>query len=454
MLAGAGVSVLVLERNEEPGGGARTRELTEPGFQNDVCSAIHPMGAASPFLRSLPLEEHGLSWCHPEIPVAHPFDGGRAAAVYRSVDRTCEGLGRDGRAYRRLVAPFVDRADALFGSVLRPLRIPPHPLLVARFGLRAIRSCDGLARSWFETDAARALFAGSAAHTIGALDGAGTAAIGLMLTLAAHAYGWPCARGGSSAIASALLSYARERGVEVRTGHEVRSIDDVPEARAVLFDVTPKQLVAIAGDAVGRRYRAQLERFRYAAGIFKVDWALDGPVPWTAEACRKAGTVHVVGSYDELHASESAAASGEIPERPFVLFAQQSVFDDTRAPAGKHTGWAYCHVPNGCTADMTDRIEAQIERFAPGFRDRILARHTTDAAELEAQNPNMIGGDIAGGANTLRQLVFRPSLRWNPYTTQNPRLFLCSSSTPPGGGVHGMCGYWSARTVLRRVFGR
>jgi phytoene dehydrogenase-like protein len=349
-----------------------------------------------------------------------------------------------------LLGPFVERADELFGSVLRPLRIPPHPILTARFGLRAIRSCDGLVRSWFESDAARALFGGSAAHTIGSLAAAGTAAVGLMLTLGGHAYGWPCARGGSGAITSALLGHLRERGVEVRTRHEVRALSDVPEARAILFDVTPKQLVAIAGDAIGRRYRAQLERFRLGPGIFKVDWALDGPVPWTAEACRRAGTVHVVGSYDELRASENAAASGQVPERPFVLFAQQSVFDDTRAPAGKHTGWAYCHVPNGCTVDMTERIEAQIERFAPGFRDLVRARHSTDAAQLEAGNPNMSGGDIAGGANTLRQLIFRPSLRWNPYATGNPRLFLCSSSTPPGGGVHGMCGYWAARTALRR----
>ena len=450
MLADAGVSVLVLERNDEPGGGARTRELTEPGFRHDVCSAIHPMGAASPVFRLLRLDQHGLEWCQPDIPVAHPLEGGAAVAVYRSLERTCEELGADGRAYRRLLGPFVERAGSLFDSVLRPLRVPPHPVLTARFGLRAIRSCDGLVRGWFDTDAARALFGGSAAHTIGSLDGAGTAAIGLMLTLAGHAYGWPCARGGSSAITRALLAHLRERGVEVRTGHEVRALEDVPESRVVLFDVTPRQLVAIAGEAIGRRYRAALERFRVGPGIFKVDWALSDPVPWRAEACRGAGTVHVIGSYDELRASENAAASGEVPERPFVLFAQQSVFDDTRAPVGKHTGWAYCHVPNGCTVDMTERIETQIERFAPGFRDIILARHTTDAAQLEALNPNMIGGDIAGGANTLRQLIARPALRWNPYATGNPRLFLCSSSTPPGGGVHGMCGYWAARTALRR----
>lgn len=454
VLADAGLSVLVLERSDTIGGGARTAELTEPGFHHDVCSAIHPMGAASPYLRALPLEEHGLRWLHPEVALAHPLPDGSAAIMHRSLDATCEALGADGEAYRRLFAPLVARWPAVFEQALRPLRIPTRPLLMARFGLRALRSCDALVRATFETEAARALFAGSAAHSITSIRRLGTAAFGLMLNLAGHARGWPCAEGGSQRITDALAAYLRARGGEVRTSVEVRSLDDVPPSRAVLFDVTPRQLSQIAGEALSARYRRQLARFRHGPGVFKLDWALDGPIPWTSEACRGAGTVHVAGTYEELATSAETVASGGLPERPFVLVGQQSVFDPSRAPAGKHTGWAYCHVPNGADVDMTERIEAHIERFAPGFRDRILARHAMAAADVEARNPNNVGGDIGGGANTLWQLVARPALRWNPYTTPNPRLFLCSSSTPPGAGVHGMCGYWAARAALAKRFGR
>lgn len=446
-LGRAGLSVCVIEAKEVVGGGARSMELTEPGFLHDVCSTIHPMAVVSPFFKEIGLD---VEWAYAPVQVAHPLDDGSAAALFTSLDETAESLGPDGPAYAKLMRPFVERADALFDDILRPIRVPRHPFLMARFGLLGLRSCEAVARR-FETDKGRSLFAGCAAHSILPLDAAATASFGIALALAGHAIGWPCARGGSRAIVQALAARVAELGGEVRTSHRVRSMRDVPTSRVVLFDVTPRQLAAIAGDALPRRYRRNLERFRYGPGVFKIDWALDGPIPWTAEACRRAATIHVGGTIEEIAASEAAAWQGKHSDRPFVLVAQQSLFDPTRAPEGKQTGWAYCHIPNGSAEDMTERIEAQIERFAPGFRDLIIARHTIPASRYESYNENMVGGDVGGGANILMQCLARPFPRWNPYATPNERIFICSSSTPPGGGVHGMCGYWAARSALDRL---
>ena len=454
VLARAGLSVVVLEAREEVGGGCRSAELTEPGFIHDICAAIHPMAVVSPLFRTLPLEEFGLEWAYPELTVAHPFDDGTAAVLRPSLEETARGLGEDGQSYTRLMEPFLRRPDHIFHEILRPIRFPRHPVLMARFGMQALRSAESLIEKRFEGREARALFVGSASHSFVPLDYAGTASYGLALLLAAHAIDWPAAVGGSGRIMEAMAAYLRRMGGEIRTGREVRSMADIPPSRAVLFDLTPRQVLAIAGDDLPRRYRRGLARYRYGPGTFKVDWALDGPIPWRAEACARAGTVHVGGPWEAVAESEAASWGGRHPEKPFVLVAQQSMFDPTRAPEGRHTGWAYCHVPQGSEVDMTDAMEAQIERFAPGFRDRILARHTRNAVELEAYNANMIGGDIGGGANTLRQFLARPVARLDPYATPNERLFLCSSATPPGGGVHGMCGFHAARSALRRVFDR
>jgi phytoene dehydrogenase-like protein len=450
-LARAGRSVRVLEAGGTIGGGCRTAELTLPGFRHDVCSAVHPLAAGSRFFRELPLREHGLELIHPDLPMAHPLDDRTAAVLARSVDETAAGLGIDGRRYRRLFGPLARGADRLLADFHGPLRLPRSPLLAARFGSRALLPAAAMARTHFRGPEARALFAGMAAHSIQSLTAPATAAFGLMLGTLAHAYGWPVARGGSQAIADALASHLSELGGEIVTDHPVATLVDIPESRAVLFDLTPRQVLAIAGPELPARYRRQLGRYRYGPGVFKLDLALDGPIPWRAEACRRAGTVHVGGTLEEILDSERTVVAGLAPERPFVLLGQQSLVDRTRAPAGKHTVWAYCHVPSGCDLDMTDRIEAQIERFAPGFRDRILVRHAMAPAAVEAYNANYVGGDINGGVQDLRQLFTRPSLRLTPYATPNPRLYFCSSSTPPGGGVHGMCGYFGARAALERV---
>ncbi len=450
-LADADLRVLVLEAQASIGGGSRSSALTEPGFVHDVCSAIHPLGAASPCFRRLELEAYGLRWRTPEVHLAHPFDDGTAAVIGPSIAATADSLGPEGAAWARLVGPFVDRFDALARGTLRPIRVPSPPLLLARFGLVALRSCDGLVRARFEGGRARALFGGCCAHSMLPLERAGTAAFGLMLVAAAHAVGWPCAEGGSQAIADALAARLRDRGGSIRTSTEVRSLRDLPSHRVVLFDVTPAQLARIAGDALPPRYLRRLARYRYGPGVFKLDFSLDAPIPWTAEACRSAGTVHLAGTYDELAASERAVHEGRVPEAPFVLVAQQSVFDSSRAPAGMHTGWAYCHVPNGSAEDAARAIEAQIERFAPGFRDVVRERHAMSVADFEAHDANLVGGDIGGGANDLAQFLLRPFPRLDPYTTPNPRIFLCSSATPPGGGVHGMCGDLAARSALRRL---
>jgi phytoene dehydrogenase-like protein len=448
-LAQVGWSVCVLEAAATPGGGVRSAEITLPGFIHDICSAIYPLGAGSPFFRTLPLDRHGLSWIFPPASLAHPFDDGTAAVLERSIASTAGTLGADAAAYRRLMQPLVDGWPQIEASVLGPPRPPRHPLSLARFGLHAVRSARGLAEAAFAGERARALFAGLAAHSCLPLEQPPSAAFGLVLGLLGHTVGWPIPRGGAQRIADALASYLTARGGEIRTDRRVESLDELPRARATLFDVTPRQLVRIAGDRLPTGYRRRLERYRYGPGTFKVDWALDGPLPWRAADCARAGTVHLGGTLAEIAAAERAVADGQVPERPFVLLAQQSLFDSSRAPQGKHTVWAYCHVPNGCTVDMTDRIEAQIERFAPGFRERILARAARSPDALERYNANYVGGDINGGIQDLRQLFTRPVLRFPPYATPARGIYLCSSSTPPGGGVHGMCGYFAARAVLR-----
>ncbi|MEO6259755.1 MAG: NAD(P)/FAD-dependent oxidoreductase [Thermoanaerobaculia bacterium] len=455
VLAREGLSVEILEANETIGGGARTAELTLPGFRHDICSAIHPMAMVSPFFRTLPLAEYGLQWLESPNAIAHPLDDGRAAVLELSIDKTADSLGGDGDAYRKLMAPFARNAAALFEEILRPIRlVPRHPFVLARFGLDGLRSARSLARSSFEGDLARSLFSGCAAHSFVPLDWAGSASFGLVLALAGHATGWPVARGGSQSIIDAMAGYFRFLGGSITTSRRVNNMRDLPSSRCVLFDVTPRQLAAIAGDELPAGYVRRLRHFRYGPGVFKVDWALDGPIPWRAAECHRSATVHVGGTVDEISAHEAAVWEGRSTDRPFVLVAQQSLFDDTRAPAGKHTGWAYCHVPHGSTEDMTGAIEAQIERFAPGFRDRILARHTMNTAQFERHDANFVGGDIAGGANTLLQFLARPFPSRNPYSTPNRRIYLASSSTPPGGGVHGMCGYWAGQAALKRVFGR
>ena len=448
-LARAGRSVLVREAAEEIGGGLRSGELTLPGFVHDLCSAIHPMAAASPFFRTVPLEEHGLEWVEPPMPLAHPLDGAEVAVLLRSVEETADRLGADARAYRRTFEPLVEAWPQLEGSLLGPLvRFPHHPVALAQFGLRAIWPAKRFASRTFEAEPARALFAGLAAHSILPLEKIASASFGLVLGLTGHAVGWPLPRGGSQSIANALASYLRSLGGEIVTGAPVESLDELSDARTVLCDVTPRQFLRLAGERLDGRYRRALERFRYGPGVFKLDWALSGPIPWAAPECAGAGTIHLGGTLDEIAASERAPENGETSDRPFVLLAQPTMFDPSRAPEGRHTAWAYCHVPNGSTVDMTEAIERQVERFAPGFGELVLARNAMAPADLERRNANLVGGDIAGGANDLRQLIARPALRPVPYSTPLDGVYLCSASTPPGGGVHGMCGYLAARAAL------
>jgi phytoene dehydrogenase-like protein len=447
VLAQAGRSIVVYEGAETVGGGTRSAALTLPGFIHDVCSAVHPLAIASPFFRTLPLHQHGLNWVEPPAPLAHPLDGGRAIVIERSVDQTADTLGDDGDAYRRLMKPLVADWDKLQIALLGPLSLPRHPLKLARFGIHAFRSAAGLAQGLFKRAPARALFAGLAAHSLLPLDRTPSAAFGLVLGITAHAVGWPIPRGGSQKIADSLVSYLRSLKGEVVTGFNVTSLDQLPPTSVVLCDVTPRQLLRMAGARLTPSFRHRLERYRYGPAVCKIDWALGGPIPWKAPECRRAGTVHLGGTLEEIAASERAVWQGEHVERPFVLLAQPSLFDPTRAPSGKHTVWAYCHAPNGSQVDMTSRIENQIERFAPGFRDLVLGRSILTPPDLESHNPNLVGGDISGGANDLRQLFARPTLRL--YRTSSPGLYLCSSSTPPGGGVHGMCGYFAAQTALK-----
>jgi phytoene dehydrogenase-like protein len=451
-LARAGRSVRVIEAADTIGGGTRTQELTLPGFRHDVCSTILPLTAASPFFLSVDLTAHGVELVHPDAPVAHALDGGRAVVLERSVTATATGLGdpHDARAWRILFGSLSRDAGKLSGELLRPvLHLPRHPLALARFGLPALRPATGLARGRFRSDGARALFAGLAAHAMLPLDRPLTASFGLVLGMYAHAVGWPMIRGGSDAVAAALAAEIRSLGGEITVGERVVDLAALPAARATSFDPTPTSLAAIAGDRLPARTRRRYGAFRYGPGVFKVDWALDGPVPWTADGLRRAATVHIGGTVYELAASEAEVAAGRHPDRPFVLFVQYHPWDPSRAPDGRTTAWAYCHVPNGSDVDMTDRIEAQVERFAPGFRDRVLARSTHGPAQLEAHDANYVGGDINAGVADIRQLLFRPVPTLDPYHA-GPGLYLASSSAPPGGGVHGMSGMLAARSALRR----
>jgi phytoene dehydrogenase-like protein len=451
-IARAGHSVCVLESRETIGGGARTAELTLPGFLHDVCSAVHPLGIASPFFKTLPLAEHGLKWVHPPACLAHPFDEVPAAILRRSIRDTCATLERDALAYEKLFSPLVRNAEKLLPEILGPpLHLPRHPFVLMRFGIHAIRSAQGFADRQFQGNRARGLFAGIAAHSNMPLDASPTAAFGLLLGLLAHVGGWPIVKGGSQKLSDALASYLTSLKGRIVTGTHVKSLREVPESRALIFDLTPRQILKLAFDKLPPRYRWELQKYQYGPGVFKVDWALSSPIPWKAPECLQAATVHIGASAEEIIEGESIVAKGRCPERPFVLLAQQSLFDETRAPQGQHTAWAYCHVPSNSKIDMTDRIESQVERFAPGFRDCILARHIMTATELESYNPNYIGGDITGGLQNLLQVIGRPSLRVTPYSMPVKGWFICSSSTPPGGGVHGMCGYHAARAALSTI---
>jgi phytoene dehydrogenase-like protein len=448
-LARAGLQVQVFEGADEPGGGCRTAELTLPGFAHDVCSTVQGLAAASPFFAGCDLAARGVRLLVPRVAAAQPLDGGGAAAICGSVAETASHLGADAGAYRRLMEPLERDAAAILSLALSPLRsVPARPFPAARFGALGVLPATILARR-LRTAEARALLAGMAAHAIRSLTAPLTGAFGLTMLLVAHMTGWPVVEGGSGRLIAAMTAELAELGGTISTGCWVKSLADLPPARTVMLDVTPHQLLEMTGDRLPHGYRRAMRRFRYGPGVCKVDWALDGPVPWTNDACRETVTIHAGGTVAEVARSEAAVAAGEHPEQPFCLVTQPGVVDQTRAPAGKHVLWAYCHVPPGSDVDMAGRIEAQIERFAPGFRDLILARSVRTAADLERYNPGYVGGDIAAGASTLRQTFGRPAFRWNPYRVPLPGTYLCSGSTPPGGGVHGMCGMWAARAALR-----
>lgn len=450
VMAQAGKSVAVFEANEDIGGGVRSAQLTLPGFIHDLCSSVYPLAIGSPFFRSLPLEQHGLEWIEPSAALAHPFDDGSAVIVERSVQATAAQLISDSANYEKLFGALSRQWESLSIDLLAPARWPAHPMKLARFGVSAIQPARRFAERQFKEARARALFAGLAAHSMLPLEQWGSSAFGLVLGATAHALGWPVVRGGAQRLASALSSYLRSLGGEISVNHSVRTLAELPPSRIVLCDLTPRQLIEIAGARLPSWYRDKLKKYRYGMGAFKLDWALSAAVPWRAQECSRAATVHLGGSLSEIARSERMAWRGFHADQPFVLVVQPSLFDDSRAPAGKHTLWAYCHVPHGSEFDMTERIESQIERFAPGFRAIILARHVSTPAELQRRNANLVGGDINGGAPTLRQLLFRPTRRL--YSTPSPGLYICSSSTPPGGGVHGMCGYHAARLALRQAF--
>lgn len=451
-LARAGCSVLVVEANPTIGGGVRSAELTLPGFTHDICSAVYPLAAASPCLRAWPLEQLGLEWVHPDIPLAHPLDDGSAACLYQDVQATSDSLGEDGQAYSKLFTPLARDWEKLAHEFLQPmLHLPHSPFALAKFGIRAMCSATFLARTLFERAPARALFGGIAAHSFLPLESPVSSAFALVLGAAGHVVGWPFVRGGSQSLSNALAKYLQQLGGKIEINQRVESIEQLPSSRVTLFDVSTWQFARIAANRLPQKYLRRLKCFRHAPAVFKLDYALSAPIPWRSESCRRAGTVHAIGSLEEIAIAERAVADGKIPERPFVLVAQQSLFDQ-RAPGGQHTLWAYCHLPSGCAIDVSDKIERQIERFAPGFRDCIIARHKTNAADLERSNANLVEGDINGGAATVWQLLARPTLSPTPYRTPIPGVYLCSASTPPGGGVHGMCGYYAARTALRDFF--
>lgn len=447
----AGCTVLLIEAKDTIGGGLRTKELTLPGYLHDVCSAVHPMAASSPFFQQLPLDKHGLEYIYPVIDAAHPFDGGAAASLQHSIENTAISLGRDEKAYLQLIKPLLMAWPGLAPDVLGPLQFPKHPFDLMKFGVHALRSASSLSKK-FLTKEARGLWGGMAAHAMQPFTNMASSAIGLVLLTAAHLKGWPVPKGGSQSIADALASYFVSLGGEIQTNCAVKKIEELPDSRAVLFDVSPQQLSAIAGHTFSSSYNHQLKKFRYGMGVFKIDWALNAAIPFTAAVCRQAGTVHLGNTFEEIAAGELQISKGGIAERPFVLLAQQSLFDNSRAPEGKHTAWAYCHVPNGSVTDMTAIIENQVERFAPGFRETILARHTMNTVQIELYNPNYIGGDINGGISDIRQLYTRPVISLSPYNTSSKGIYICSASTPPGGGAHGMCGYYAAKRALKDVF--
>ena len=452
-VARAGFSVLVVEAETRVGGGLRSEPLTLPGYVHDVCSAVYPLGIGSPFFRELPLETHGLKWIQPAAPLAHPFDDGSAAVLERSIEQTGETLVVDHLAYRKWMQPLTAHWQELLDDILAPFHFPRHPRLLTRFGLRAMRSARSVAESLFAGPHARGLFAGLAAHSMLPLENSFTAAFGILLGFLGHAVGWPIAAGGSQSFSNALMNYLLTLKSEIITGQRIDSLEQLPKSRVVLFDLTPRQLLNISGIRLPANYRRRLDKYRYGSGAFKMDWALSEPIPWKAAACVRAGTVHLGGTLEEIVGSEFAVGRGEAAASPFVLLVQPSLFDPARAPLGKHAAWAYCHVPNGCTLDMTSRIEAQIERFAPGFHDIILARSSRPPAEIEAHNANCIGGDISGGAQDFPQIFARPVFSFAPYVTPAKGIYICSASTPPGGGVHGMCGFHAARAALRRELG-
>ena len=447
----AGLSVWLAESKSEIGGGMRTAELTLPGFRHDVCSAVHPMVISSPFFRSLPLKQFGLEFIFPEIEAAHPFDDGTAALLLRSIEKTASLLKEDEKNYLNLLQPIVNSWPDIENDLLGPLHFPHHPLDMMKFGLKALLSSISTSKK-FTTKNARGLWAGMAAHSIQPLTNTATSAIALVLMTAAHRHGWPVAKGGSQSIAKAMGEYFISLGGVIETGFHVTSLEQLPSSQAVLFDVTPKQLLKIAGHTFSSLYASQLKKYSYGAGVFKIDWALDEQAPFITNESLRAGTVHLGNTLEEIAYHENLVWENKVSEKPFILFAQQSVCDPSRAPEGKHTAWAYCHVPNGYEKDMTTIIENQVERFAPGFRERILSRHTFNTSQLEEYNNNYIGGDINGGVIDIRQLFTRPALRWSPYRTSTKGLYLCSSSTPPGGGVHGLCGYHAANRVLKDLF--
>jgi phytoene dehydrogenase-like protein len=453
-LAQAGCKVVIVEGQATIGGGVRSAELTLPGFVHDTCAAIFPLTLASPFFSRLPLEQHGLEWINPEVALAHPLDTGESVLVGRSLERTAAALGEDGGAYRRLMEPLLDDWERFVGDLLGPLPLPPRtPLTYARFAISALPSASGLARIIFRSPRTRGMFAGMAGHSQISLYKVGSAAFGIVISALAHAVGWPLPRGGAQAISQALESYFTSLGGEIVTGLQVERLEQLPEHRAVLFDVVPRNFLRITGERLPSGYRRQLEHYRYGPGVFKIDYALNGPIPWKDEGCSLAPTVHLGGTLEEIAAGEAAVMQGEHPKQPYVLLAQHTLFDPSRAPEGGHTAWVYCHVPNGSRQDMTGPIEAQIERYAPGFGKRVLRRHTRNAVEMEAHNPNYVGGDINAGMQDLLQQFTRPAVRLDPYSTPLKKVFLCSSATPPGGGVHGMCGYYAAQSALRRALG-
>lgn len=451
VFANSGHSVLVVEAKDTLGGGMRTGNLTLPGFRHDICSGAHPMGILSPYLKTLPLAGHGLRWIEPPASVAHPLDDGSSVLLYPSLIKTAEGLGEDASSYIKLIAPFLKNPEGLLADALAPLGIPKHPFSFLKFGLFGVRSAKGLAMSRFRGERAKALFAGLAAHSILPLESPLTAALGLLFAITGHVKSWPVVEGGSEMIATSLVSYLNTLGVEFQTGFYVSSLSQLPRTKVIMFDTDPIQLANIAGTALPDGYKKRLKSYRYGPGVFKLDWALDGPIPWKDPNCLLASTVHLGGSLEEIAYGEASVWRGVHPEKPYVLVVQQSQFDSTRAPKGKHTGYAYCHVPAGSDLDLTNIMEAQVERFAPGFKDRILFRHKTFTKDLETYNSNYVGGAITGGVADIPQAFLRPVARWNPYSTPNPHLFICSASTPPGGGVHGMCGYHAAESVLKKI---